>query len=354
MINVLVVDDSAVIRDFLTRILSSDPDIRVMGQAGSGKEALEFIRHQKPDVITMDVEMPEMDGLEATRLIMEFIPVPIVVVSANWEPLNVDVTFKAVEAGAVSLVTKPSGMGSPAFEAQARELVDVVKNASMARVHRLRSRPLADNTSGITPLSAKQNRKSTARIKIVGIGASTGGPPVVKELLDSLPGDFPFPVMVVQHISRGFTRGFVDWLNDSCPLRVCEAGRGEYIQAGRVYVAPEDFQMGVTGSGFISLRDDPPEHSVRPSASYLFRSLARFYKDSAVGILLTGMGVDGAFELKLMREAGGITFAQDRETSVVHGMPGQAIRLGGALHVMTPRGISGSLIDLAANSSKQV
>jgi two-component system, chemotaxis family, protein-glutamate methylesterase/glutaminase len=353
MINVLVVDDSAVVRDFLAYILNSDPEIRVMGQAGNGVEALDFIRHQNPDVITMDVEMPEMGGLEATRRIMEFMPVPIVIVSANWEPVNVDVTFKAVEAGAVSLVTKPSGMSSPAFQAQARELVNVVKNASMARVHRLRSRSLPDNLDGRASLLAKQGRKSAARIKIVAIGASTGGPPVVKELLDSLPGDFPFPVMVVQHISRGFTRGFVDWLNEGCPLRVCEAARGEYIQAGRVYVAPEDFQMGVTGSGFISLRDDPPEHSVRPSASYLFRSLARFYKDSAVGILLTGMGVDGAFELKLIREAGGITFAQDRETSVVHGMPGEAIRLGGAVHVMNPRGISGILADLAVNSSKQ-
>lgn len=350
MIKVLIVDDSAVVRSYLAHILNSDPDIQVVGQAENGSQALEFLGSQQPDVITMDIEMPVMDGLEATRRIMESVPVPIVIVSANWEPINVNVTFKAIEAGAVSLMTKPAGLGSPDHSADTAELITLVKNAAVAHVHKLKPRRVPDKNINARSLTVLKNSKTLQPVRIVAIGASTGGPPVIRQILDSLPRDFPVPIVLVQHISRGFTRGFVDWLDQMSLLRVYVATQGEYIHGGRVYVAPEGFQMGVSNFGSIVLSDDPPEHSVRPSVSYLFRSAARVYRAAAVGILLTGMGVDGAAELNLIREAGGTTFAQDQKTSVVHGMPGAAIRLGAVDHILNPGEIAARLVDLVAKS----
>ncbi len=334
MITVLIVDDSLVVRRQLAHILESDPEIEVIGEAENGRAALEFLERERPQVVTMDIQMPVMNGILATRLIMERDPLPIIIVSAKWEPYEVAMTFKAVEAGALSLLEKPQGPGSPGSEESIRELITTVKMAAGVRVRRLRPRTLPTKAP---PLPALKERR---QIKIIGLGASTGGPPAIRDFLTSLPHTFSLPILVVQHMAIGFMKGFSQWLNLSTPFSVELATHNQFIKGGHVYLAPEDFQMGVKFGGEITLTKDPPEHSIRPSVSYLFRSIARVYGKKSVGILLTGMGVDGSLELKHIRDSGGITFAQDRTSSVIHGMPGEAIRLGAPHHVQSPRGIA--------------
>jgi len=343
MIKVLIVEDSAVVRRHIEYILSSDQGIQVIGQAANAQEALDFLESRRPDVITMDIQMPDMDGFEATRRIMETKPVPIVIVSAGWNPMEVEKTFHAMEAGAVTLLEKPAGIGSPDFAKNAAEFNAAVKQSAVANVTRLRPRgPAALAVRAVRPVQRKRRV-----IEVVALGASTGGPLAIQQFLAGLPREFALPVLIVQHISKGFTRGFVDWLNGSSPLQVYVATQGEHISGGRVYVAPEGTHMGVNhGRSAIKLTEDPPEHSMRPAASYLFRSVLHAFRSAAAGILLTGMGVDGAAELKEIRDAGGITFAQDKKSSIIHGMPGEAIRLDGATYVLPPNGIADILAAL--------
>lgn len=346
MIKVLIVDDSAVHRNYLTYILSSDSEIQVVGQAANGKEALDFLKFHQPDVITMDIYMPEMDGFEVTRKIMENKPIPIVIVSAVWDPMEVEKTFKAMEVGAVSLLEKPAGIGSPNSEQNAAELIAIVKQAAVAKVARIRSRRVPASA----PVTIPPSQRTRGGIEVVVLGASTGGPAAIQQFLTGLPRDFSLPILMVQHISNGFTRGFVEWLNESSPLQVYVATQGEHIRRGHVYVAPEEFQMGVNDRGIIKLREDPPEHFMRPAASYLFRSVLKTFSKATAGILLTGMGVDGAAELKLIKDAGGVTFAQDHASSIIHGMPGEAIRLGGVDYVMPPKDIASMLTSVVSNT----
>ena len=350
MIKVLIVDDSAVHRDYLTYILSSDSEIEVVGQAANGKEALNFLKSHQPDVITMDIYMPEMDGFEVTRSIMENKPLPIVIVSAAWDPMEVEKTFKAMEVGAVSLLEKPAGIGSLNSERNAAELIAIVKQAAVAKVARIRSRRAPAPVS--VPVTIPPSQRMRWGIEVVVLGASTGGPAAIQQFLTGLPWDFPLPILMVQHISNGFTRGFVEWLNESSPIQVYVATQGEHIRRGHVYVAPEEFQMGVSDRGIIKLREDPPEHFIRPAVSYLFRSVLKAFSKATAGILLTGMGVDGAAELKLIKDAGGVTFAQDHDSSIIHGMPGEAIRLGGVDYVMPPKDIASMLTSVVSNTQK--
>ena len=340
-VRVLIVDDSGVVRANLTHMLASAPYIQVIGSVNSGKEALAFVGRQKPDVITMDLHMPEMDGFEATRRIMETIPVPIIIVSAIWDPAEQAMSFKALEAGAVACLPKPPGFGHPDYERAVAELIATVRQ--MAEVKVIRRWP----KRAAAPLAPAPVLIPVKRqIQVVALGASTGGPPAIREFLAQLPADFSVPILVVQHIAGGFARGFVEWLNTSSPLPVYLAAHHETIWKGRVYVAPDDLQMGVTDGGKIVLSNALPEHYLRPSVSYLFRSVAEAYGQAAVGILLTGMGTDGSAELKLVKDAGGVTFVQDKESSIVHGMPGEAIRLGAAEYVLTPANIATTLAEM--------
>lgn len=351
MINVLIVDDSSSVRNYLAYVLGSDPQLRVVGQAKNGNEALQFINRQMPDVVTMDINMPVMDGLETTRKIMETTPVPIVIISANWEPENVALTFRAVEAGAISLLTKPTGIGSPQARQWEVETVATIKQAAMAKVRRLRSKKGMSLIRHEKKISFKSEHNS-GEYGIVVIGASTGGPPVIKNMLSSLPADFPVPIMLVQHISSGFTSGFAQWLDSQSQLKVFVASHSQRIRQGCVYVAPEGFHMSVRDGGYVTLSDDPPEYSVRPAVSYLFKSAAQVYKNRSVGVLLTGMGSDGAAELKLIRNIGGVTFAQDKASSVVHGMPGKAVQLDSADYVLPPDQIIIRIMDIVIKGIK--
>ena len=351
MIKVLIVEDSPVVREFLVEILRSEPDIRVVGMANDGEEALDAVRRWRPDVITMDIHMARMDGLEATRRIMETDPTPIVIVSGSTDPREMRTTFDAMEAGALAVLRRPAGIGHPDHEATARDLRQTVKLMAEVKVVRRWARARRDappprpSQTGLVGESAK--------VRIVAIGASTGGPPALQTILASLPRDFPTPILIVQHMAAGFVQGFVEWLARSSSLPIHLAKNLEVMLSGHVYVAPDARQMKVERGGKIVLTGDEPENGLRPSVSFLFRSIAEVYGGDAVVGLLTGMGRDGAEELRQLKDKGAITFAQDKDSSVVHGMPGEAIKLDAAMLVLPPEKIAAALTTLANDRGRR-
>jgi two-component system chemotaxis response regulator CheB len=347
MIKVVIVEDSPVAREFLIYILTSDPAIQVVGVAGNGVEALAVVARVRPDVITMDIHMPVMDGFEATRRIMETVPTPIVIVSGSTTATEVASTFRAHEVGALAVVLRPPGMDHAAFEACEKELLRTVKLMSEIKVVRRIPRAVQKPA----PVSALVATVSPAvvDIQLVAIGASTGGPLALKKLLSGLPADFSAPILIVQHIAAGFVTGFAEWLAGATGFPVRIASHREVPLPGHVYVAPDGVHMGVTCGPVIVLSDQLPEHGLRPSVAYLFRCVAQALGPGAVGVLLTGMGRDGADELKMMKDRGAITVAQDKESSIVHGMPGEAIKLGAATYILPPEEIAALLVALVKN-----
>ena len=349
-IRVLVVEDSRVVAEFLTHVLQSDQRIRVVGVAYDGEEAVEAARELRPDVITMDIHMPKVDGFEATRRIMETSPAPIVIVSGTLNPGEVALNFRAVEAGALAVVARPSGIGHPNYHASAKELVDTVKLMSEVRVvKRWPRNKFAALAHTVTSLAAEATEpyKAQGRIQAVAIGASTGGPLALQTILAGLPQDFPLPVLIVQHMTPGFAPGFVEWLGNSSRFAVRVAVAGEALLPGHAYVAPDDFHMGVRQDSRIMLADAAKESGVRPSVSFLLRSVGKVFGPNVVGVLLTGMGRDGVEELRRLKDGGAITIAQDEKSSVVHGMPGEAIQIGAARHILPPEAIAKTLTALA-------
>lgn len=344
MTTVLIVDDSRSVRDYLEHLIGSDPELRIIGKVDNGRQALEFLARQRPDVITMDIQMPEMDGFETMRRIMETTPTPIVIISSLWRPGEVARTFQAMEAGAVSILQKPTGIGQPGHSDSREELLTSIKQAAAAKVRRLRGLYRdAPRPAPQVPEAADAPRT----IQVVAVGASTGGPPAIQQLLAPLPPSFPAPILIVQHIASGFTSGFVDWLGGTTRLPVRLAEDGLPLYPGQVYVAPEGSHLLLGSRGAAQLSNAPPEHAMRPAVSPLFHSVAQNQGRNGIGVLLTGMGRDGAAELKLIRDAGGITFAQDQATSVIHGMPGEAIRLEACTYILPPQEIAAMLIRLA-------
>ena len=346
-IRVLVVEDSRVVSEFITQVLNADPDLEVVGTAANGREALEAVQRFKPHVITMDIHMPHVDGFEATRNIMESCPTPIVIIGGNSTKENVSTNFHALEAGALAVVALPQGIGHIEHECSAKQLVDTVKLMSEVKVVRRWLRPKPSSAPGNFSTQSLPPPPKLP-IEVVAIGASTGGPLALQTILTSLPKDFRVPVLVVQHMTPGFTHGFVEWLSRSSGLPVRVAADGEPLLPGRVYIAPDNFQMGVSKDHRIVLTKDARENGMCPAVSFLFRSIKAVFGRQTVGVLLTGMGVDGVTELKELRNAGAITLAQDKESSVVHGMPGQAIMDGAATYILPPQGIAKALKTLVA------
>jgi two-component system, chemotaxis family, protein-glutamate methylesterase/glutaminase len=343
-IKVLITEDSAVIREFLCSILSSDPAIKVIGMARDGEEALKMVELLKPDVITMDIHMPKMDGFEATRHIMETYPVPIIIVSGSSSVTEIATTFNALEAGALSCVSRPSGLGHPDHERTAKELVQNVKLMSEVKVVR-RLFPTRKKIM-TTPVPVIILETPKTQVEVVAIGSSTGGPVALKNILSMLNNNFPVPILIVQHMSPGFIKGFADWLSESSGFPVKLGTDNEPLQAGQAYVAPDGFHMQVGTNKRIKLSQEPFENGLRPTVSHLFLSVANIFGKSAIGVLLTGMGGDGAKELKLMKDNGSITLAQDEASSVVFGMPGVAEKLGAAMYFLPPEKIAAALTDM--------
>ncbi|MFH0976467.1 MAG: chemotaxis-specific protein-glutamate methyltransferase CheB [Spirochaetota bacterium] len=351
MIKALVVEDSAVVREYLIHILNSDPEIIVIGSAVNGEEAIAFLKNTIPDVITMDIHMPRMDGFEATRRIMETTPVPIVIVSGSTNRSEVAITMQALEAGALTFIARPLGIGSPGYKEEAETFNKTVKLMSEIKVvHRWNSATKGRFTQAAGTDYRKPVDKKTidAEIDMIAIGASTGGPIAIKKILSILPGTVPAPILIVQHISLGFVYGMADWLNRDSISSVSVASHGETVYPGHAYLAPDGFHMGITTEGRIILANGEPEYGLRPSVSFLFRSVLNSYGKRASGVLLTGMGKDGALELLQMRKNGCLTFAQNEASSVVNGMPGEAVRLDAADFVLSPEEIAVTLGKIVA------
>lgn len=337
MIKVLIAEDSPVMQQLLIHAISSDPIFKIVGVAYDGEEAIEAVKELKPDIIAMDWQMPKLDGKEATRIIMETNPTPIVIVTGSLAAKDVMFSFSMIEAGALAIVKKPPSVDHPDYKKGTQELIQTLKLMSEVKMVKRSAHTMKKHVPA-KPAIGKIIR-AESEIQVIAIGASTGGPLVLQKILSGLPKNIPVPLLIVQHISHGFTEGFVEWLNNTTNFPLHIATHGELLLPGHGYVAPDDFHMGVENGPRIVLSKHELENGLRPSVAYLFRTTAQVFSSSAVGILLTGMGRDGADELKLMKEKGAITFAQDKESSIVHGMPGEAIKLNAATHVLSPEDI---------------
>ena len=325
-ISVLVVDDSALIRKLMKEILSSDPAIEVVGAAHDPLHARELIKQLNPDVLTLDVEMPKMDGVTFLANLMRLRPMPVVMVSSLTEQ-GADVTLQALEIGAFDFVTKPKLDVSRQLEHYAEEIIGKVKAASRARVKPYDPERAKSRVGQATPV--RSLAKFDLTHKLIAIGASTGGTEAIREVLERMPSDGP-AIVVTQHIPQAFSAPFAERMDRSCAMRVCQATDGQQIVPGHAYIAPGHLHMTVERSGaryFCRLHDSAPVNRHQPSVDVMFDSVAANLGANAVGILLTGMGADGARGLLAMRTAGAHTIAQDENTSVVWGMPGEAVRM---------------------------
>ncbi|MGB9841800.1 MAG: protein-glutamate methylesterase/protein-glutamine glutaminase [Candidatus Bathyarchaeales archaeon] len=313
-IKILVVEDSLLMQKILVDLLQSDPQIRVIGTARDGEEALSKIALLKPDVVTLDIEMPRMNGLTTVRKIMETNPLPVVMVSALTQR-EAQLTLKALEYGAVDYVPKPSGQISLNMDVVKDELISKVKTAASANIRRDKPK-MAEIPE---PSKPKSNEK------IISMAASTGGPAAVAYILKNIPENSP-PILVVQHMKKGMTKLFAEMLNQECKIGVKEAEDGDVVREGLAMIAPGGFHMLVMKSGRIKLTTGPPVNYVRPSADVTMKSAAKAYGSKNIGVILSGMGVDGAKGIEAIKKKGGLTIAQDEKTCVVFGMPNAAIK----------------------------
>jgi two-component system, chemotaxis family, protein-glutamate methylesterase/glutaminase len=343
-VSVLLVDDSLIALTILSRMLSTSPEIQVVGKARSGREALELIPRLQPAVICTDLHMPDMDGLELTKEVMARFPRPILVVSAAVQPEDIHNVFSLLEAGAVDVLPKPRG-GLAADEPHiAQELIRKIKLISGVIALTRRQKAV----SGLGQIA--DDPASQPRSRIVAIGASTGGPQALRIILAQLPANFPAPILCVQHISDGFLGGLVSWLGSHCSMVTKIVQAGEIPLAGTIYFPQEGAHLEIDRAGKLVCSHKPPIDGHRPSVTATFRSVAEYYGNGAIGILLTGMGSDGAQGMHEIFAVGGITIAQNEETSVVFGMPKQAIALGAVTYVMPLHKISFLLPELLATT----
>jgi two-component system chemotaxis response regulator CheB len=323
-IRVLVVDDSPTSRLLLVEILRADHEIEVVGQAADGLEAVELVKRLRPDIVTMDVQMPRLDGFAATKRIMVESPTPILI-TTSVDPRALSVSLEAVRMGALAVQAKPGDPRAPGFDEEARELVRQVKAMSRVKVVRHHDREPAPPPAA-SAASAAVLRDVPA--EVVAIAASTGGPAALHRILTILPADFPVPILVVQHISRGFAPGFAGWLDKASPLRVKMAEEGEALRPATVYVAVDDHHLCLSASRRIHLSTAPAVGGFRPSATVLFESVAAAFGGNALAVILTGMGRDGVDGLRAIRRAGGRTVAESEATAVIYGMPAAAVHAG--------------------------
>jgi two-component system, chemotaxis family, protein-glutamate methylesterase/glutaminase len=353
-IRVLIVDDSALVRSLLSDILSTDRFIEVVGVAGDAHVAREKIKALNPDVITLDVEMPKMDGITFLRNLMRLRPMPVVMVSSLTER-GADVTLDALAIGAVDYLSKPKIDLAATLKDYGEELIEKIKTAAKASVRALDPRRAATiaarpaHNADAVLAKARPPKQLRTTDRIIAIGASTGGTEAIKEVLMRLPPDAP-GVVVAQHIPKAFSTPFARRMNDCSQVTVCEAEDGQQVLAGHVYIAPGDRHLMVVRDGaryVCRLDDGVPVNRHKPSVDVLFRSVAQNAGGNAIGVLLTGMGKDGARGLKEMLDAGSRTIAQDEATSVVWGMPGEAVSLGAAQHVVALESVTSKVLSLA-------
>ncbi|KAB2879589.1 chemotaxis-specific protein-glutamate methyltransferase CheB [bacterium] len=358
MIKILIAEDSPTVTMILQKIFAADDECQVIGTAKNGKEAIDKVKLLRPDIVTMDIRMPVMDGFEATKQIMTSHPTPILVISASVGKDDLNIAFNAIRAGALDIVEKPKGNLAMDYEYIGRDLIKKVKILSGVKVfHHVSGKAIsarADSkqaSSGDMPLTPASNKfgiktPSTRELlaadkrlypkaktsskppEVVAIASSTGGPSALLKILKNLPDTFQIPIVIVQHICEGFGQGFVDWLNKECNLTVKTAERGEVLTQGNIYVAPDGFHLLIDPGKVVRLSKSMPINGLRPCATLMMETAAKVYGGATIGVILTGMGRDGADGMKAIKDAGGLTIAQSPETCVVFGMPKEAIELG--------------------------
>ncbi len=323
-IRVVVVDDSPTVRNLLASILT-EAGMNVLATGNDGRDAVRLVKELKPDVLTLDIRMPNMDGFEATRWIMREQPTPIVIVTGSMKYHDVELTFQALQAGALAVLNKP-GLADPQTCAKVVQTVQAMSGVRV--IHHWGARQsvppkpkaiLEGKNARLLDISRYQE------LRMIGIASSTGGPSALAAVLGDLPADYPLPILVVQHVSPGFTSGLVEWLGSVTKMQVDVAAYGDRLKPGTIVFAPDDYHLQVTRSGEIELSHSPAYKGLRPSANPLFESMARYYGKKSMGIILTGMGDDGANGMELLHQAGGLTIAQDKESCVVYGMPNEAM-----------------------------
>ncbi len=339
LVKVLIVEDSITTRRFLVNLINETHDLMVCGEASNGVEAIKMVEQVKPHVISMDIQMPRMDGIEATKEIMATKPIPIVVVSAGLGQKEVDFAMLAIEAGALAALEKPTA--SPQDAEKREEFLRLLR--LMARVHVIRRNP---NLSPSVSLPAPIKVNAKTHPEIVVIGASAGGPGALAQTLGHLPKDFPLPILVVQHLSADFVTGFADWLSRRCQLDVRIPIQGDLPTAGTIWIAPGGKHMSLSADGRVMLHSEKGIYRHQPSIDILFENVSKVFGAQAIGILLTGMGDDGAAGLLTLYKQGARTIAQDEETCVIFGMPAAAIERKAVEYVLPIQQISTALLDL--------
>jgi two-component system, chemotaxis family, protein-glutamate methylesterase/glutaminase len=399
-IRVVVVDDSALMRRMITNLIERDPAIRVVGAARDGREAITLVEELRPDIVTMDVRMPVMDGLATTEHLMAYCPTPILVLTASLASHEIDITFRMLDAGALEVIEKPHNTSPLALERAGYDLIRRIKmlarvkvvthlrgrrkpgDRGAAQLSHDKSRP-AEAAAGSSPpaTTARPDKtRSAARshtsspngtrpidqpagqagpvvsqpaFPLIVIGASTGGPRVVHQILRDLPRDLGAAVMVVQHIAAGFSVGMAEWLASASALPVHLAREGYWIRAGEVLVAPDQRDLMITTAGTVHLNENPLLIQ-RPAIDVTMQAAAEVFGPQAIGVLLTGMGRDGAYGMLTIRRAGGYTIAQDEASSAIFGMPRAAIQLGAAVEVLPPPRIAARLVEVLADGVRPV
>ncbi|MDO8141013.1 MAG: chemotaxis-specific protein-glutamate methyltransferase CheB [Candidatus Brocadiales bacterium] len=347
-IKVLIVDDSGLVREILKKLLETEPSIQVVGMAENGARAVELVQKLRPDAITMDVNMPVMDGFKATEQIMAYCPTPILILSSVIDKEGIYTTFNALAAGAVDVMEKPSVFESKVWTKMGDVLIQKVKLMSKVKtITHVKGR-----VSGFLKQANSDFLHKPDKYEIIGIGASTGGPSVVMQILKNIAADNTLGILVVQHMASGFIRGFVDWLADACEIKVKLAADGEKIGKGEALIAPDGFHTIVHNEKSIRLVSGEKVHGVKPSVDILFDSIAEVYAESAIGVLLTGMGADGAEGLKHIKDNGGITIVQSEDSCAVFGMPKAAIEKGAVSKVLSIEDIIRTLKGIVNNNGQ--
>ncbi|HEX3744193.1 MAG TPA: chemotaxis-specific protein-glutamate methyltransferase CheB [Bryobacteraceae bacterium] len=353
-VRVLIVEDSAVVREHLRNIISADPRLQVAGMAGSGEEALAMVDQVAPDVISMDIQLPGIEGFETTRRIMAYRPTPIVVVSGiDMEEVNL--TMRALKSGALGVVQKPVSSGHPDYDVIARRLCTQL--AIMSEVKVIRRRDVGPRKGepallpAVPPVSVSR-LSFAATPRVLAVAASTGGPNALLHLLCGLGEHFPLPVVLVQHMTSGFVEGFADWLSEVTPFSACVVNGPTTLLPGMVYVAPSERHLVLHSSG-AGLSDAPPVGTLRPSANVLFSSAAKTVGAACIAVLLTGMGEDGAAGMGELNASGAYTLAEDETTAVVYGMPAAAARQGFVRELLPLPGIAPRILSLIAAKNER-
>ncbi len=343
-IRVLIVEDSPVIRQFLEHIIARDLRLEIAGAVGTAEEALQMLERVSPDVISMDIRLPGMNGFEATQRIMRERPTPIVVVSASVEREDLQITMNALRAGALTVLEKPTGVSSNDYEALAERLCTQLAIMSQVKV----VRRWVETQAPARFDKVRFNPRAASRLggyRALGVVASTGGPSALIQLLGGLGAGFPLPILAVQHIASSFLEGFASWLDGVCPFSV-EIVRDRSLMApGKVYLATQDHHLRAE-NGLVRVDRSQPVCAQRPSGSVLFESMAAAFGSRSLGIILTGMGEDGAEGLLRLHQSGAYTIAEDESTAVVYGMPAEAVRLGGVSESLPLPAIAPRILEL--------